>query len=109
MESLDRASNDQSTLEGYPNEADAYLEQGVPVVSSLNIEEVGERELSRVVTTLVLPLKPADTDQGKRRLPDRMLLSTYVSSLERIHTLTGMVALDPKGVLEIVHCCSPFN
>ena len=109
MESPDQASKDQPALKDCPNEVGASLKKGVPVVSSLNIEEVRERAPSGVVTAPVLPPKPASTELNKKWLPDRVLLSTYVPPLERIHPSMGMVAPNPEGVLEIVHRWSPFN
>ena len=74
-----------------------------------NVDEIGEKAPSGVVTTPVLPLKPVDTKPSRKRLPDQLLRSTYVPPQERIHPPTGMVASDLKGVLEIIHRWSPFN
>ena len=57
----------------------------------------------------MLPPKPVDTEPSRKRLPDRLLLSTYVSPQERIHPSTSMVAPDLEGALEIIHPWSPFN
>ena len=72
-------------------------------MSSLNVEEVGAGTPSGVVTALVPPPKPTGTGPSNKQLPDRVLLSTYVPPLERVHPSMGMVPSDPKGVLEIVH------
>ena len=72
-------------------------------MSSLNVEEVGEGAPSWVVTTPVLPPKSTGIGPSKKQLPDQVLLSTYVLKLERVHPSTGMVALDPEGMLEIGH------
>ena len=78
-------------------------------MSSPNVEEVGEGAPSEVVTTSMPPPKPTSTRPSKKQLPDQVLLSMYVSPLERVHPSIGMVAPDPEGLLEIVHCLSPFN
>ena len=104
MESPDRASHDQPSLAG------ASLEEGISVVSSPNVEKVGEGPpLIRVVITLVPPPKPTGTGPSKKQLLNQILLSTYVPPLERVHPLTGMVAPDPKGLLEIVLRWILFN
>ena len=103
MESPDRASNDQLAWAG------ASLEEGVSIVSSPNVEEVGKGPPLGVVTALVPPPRPTGIGPSKKQLPDQVLLSTYVPLLERVHPLTGMVAPDLEGVLEIVHHWSPFN
>ena len=109
MDSPDQASNDQPTLVNCLNEASASLEEEVPVVSSPNVEEDGEGAPSEVVTTSVPPSKPIGTGPSKKRLPDRVLLNTHVSPLERVHPSMGMVAPNLEGVLEIVHRWGLFN
>ena len=78
MDSPDRAPNDQPVLEGAPNEADASLEEGIPAGGPLNIDEIGENAPSGVAAALMLWNRPADTEPSRKRLPDRLLLSTYV-------------------------------
>ena len=78
VDSPDRVPNDQPTLEGAPNEADASLEEGVPVGGPPNINEIGENAPSGVAATLMLRSRPVNTKPSRKRLPDRLLLSTYV-------------------------------
>ena len=74
-----QASNDQLVLEGAPGEAGAPLEEGVPTGGPSNVDEIGEGAPLGVAIALVLLLRPADTESSRNRLPDRVLLSTYVS------------------------------
>ena len=109
VDSPHRASNDQPALGDCLNEASVSLEEEVSVVSPLNVEEVEEGAPSGVVTALMPLPKPTGARPNKKGLPDRVLLSTYVPLLERIHPSMGMVAPNPEGVLEIVHRWNPFN
>ena len=62
-----------------------------------------------VVTALPPSSKSTDVEQSKKRLHDRVLVSTYVPPLERVHLSTDMVALYLDDVLKIVHHWSPLN
>ena len=102
VESPDLTSNDQLALGDLLNEAGMSLEEGVPVGSSPSVEEVGEDAPAGVVTASVPLPKLASTGPSKKRLPNRVLVSTYVPSLERVHPSTGMVAPDLESMLKIV-------
>ena len=54
MDFPDRAPNDQLTLEGAPNEVSASLEEGIPIGGPLNVDEIGEKAPSWVVTAPML-------------------------------------------------------
>ena len=82
VDSPDRASNDKLVLEGTPNEVGAPLEEGIPVWGTFKCRRNWRRG----------PI-------SRKRLPDQVLLSTYVPPQERVHPPTGMVAPDPKGAL----------
>ena len=56
-----------------------------------------------VVTALASPPKSSDAGPNKKRLPDEVLISTYVSPLERVHPSTDVVVPILEDVLEIVH------
>ena len=56
-----------------------------------------------VVTAPASPLKFTDAEPSNKRLLNRVLVSTYVSPLERVHPSTNMVVPDLEDVLEIVH------
>ena len=103
MESLDLASSDQSALGACLNEANTPLEEGVPVASPPNVKDFGMGAPSRVVTAPTPPPKSIGAGPSKNRLPDRVLVSTYVSPLERVHPSTDMVVPDLEDVLKIVH------
>ena len=109
MDSPDRAPSDQPTLEGAPNEAGATLEEGVPVVRPLDIDEIENEAPSGVANAPLLPPRPTSVGSRRKRLLDRILLNTYVPPLKRIHPSTGMVDPDPEGVLEIAHRWNPLN
>ena len=109
VDSPDRTLNNQSALESTPNEAGASLEKEILTRGPPNVDEIGERAPSRVDAAPMLLPRPVDTELNRNRLPDRLLLSTYVPLQERIHPPMGMVALDPEGALEIIHRWSPFN
>ena len=74
-----------------------------------NVDKIEEEAPSRVAAAPMLSLRLGDTEPSRKRLPNRVLLSTYVSPQERIHPPMGMVALDPKGALEIIHRWSPLS
>ena len=96
-------------MEGVPNEAGASLKEGIPIGGHLNVDKIRENAPSGAIAPMMLPPKPADIEPSRKRLVNQLLLSTFVSPQERIHPLTGMVAHDPEGALEIIHCWSPFN
>ena len=95
VEFHDRASSDQPALEGSPNEAGATLEEGVPIAGPLDVDEIGDVAPPGVADAPVLPPRSVGARSSKKILPNQLLLSTYVSPLERIHPSTGMVAPDP--------------
>ena len=95
MESPDQAPSDQSTLEGSPNEAGATLEEGVLITGPSDVYEIRDEALPGLADAPVCPPKSTGVGSSRKRMPDRLLLSTYVSSLERIHPSKGMVAPDP--------------
>ena len=70
VDSLDRAPNDQSALEGVPNEAGASLEEGILVGGPPNVEEIGEKPPLGVFFAPMLPPRPVDTEPSKKRLPN---------------------------------------
>ena len=96
-------------MEGTPTEVSAPQEEGIPVGGPSNVDEIGEEAPLGVVATPMLPPKLVDTEPSRKRLLDRVLLSTYVQPQERIHPPMGMVAPDLKGAWEIIYRWSPFN
>ena len=67
IDSPDQAFNDQSFLEGAPNEAGAPLEEGVLTGGPSNFDEIGEEAPSGVVAASMFRPKPADTEPSKKR------------------------------------------
>ena len=109
VESPDLASNDQLALGVCLDEANIPLEGEVPVVSPPSAEEVGMGAPSRVIIGLAPSPKPIGAEPSKKRLPDRVLVSTYVLPMERVHPSMDMMASDLGDVLKIVHRWSPLN
>ena len=109
MESPNLASKDQLALGVCLNEANTPLEEGVLVASPPNVEEVGMGAPSGVVTALAPSVKSTGARPSKKRLPDRVLVSTYVLPLERVHPSMDMVAPDLENMLKIVYRWSPLN
>ena len=101
MESPNLASNDKPALWVSLNVANMPLEWEVPAVSPPSVEEVGMGVPLGVVIALAPPPKPTVARPSKKRLPDWVLVSTYVPPLERVHPPTDMVAPDLKDVLKI--------
>ena len=100
MESQNLASNDQPSLGDCSVKANTPLNEGVSAASLLNVGEVGMDALSGVVTTPA-PL-PRSTGAGlrKKRFPDRVLVSTYVPPLERVHPSTVKGGFGSRGRAE---------
>ena len=108
VDSPDQATNDQSILEGAPNEDSAPQEERI-LAGGPSVEEIGEGSPLRVVVApLPLP-RSANTVPNRRRLPDQVLLSTYVPLHVRIHPPMGLVAHNLEGSWEIIHRWIPFN
>ena len=101
MESPDLASDDQQALGDCPIEANTPLEEGVPTVSPPDVEEVGMDASLGVVIASTPPPNSTDAGLSKKWLPDRVLVSTYVSPLERVHPSTDMVVLNLEDVLKL--------
>ena len=108
MDSPDRASNDQSILEGAPNEDSAPQEEGI-LVGGPSVNEIGEGSPSAITHAPLLLLKPANIVPSRRRPPNQVLLSTYVPPHERIAPSANMVAPNLEGARVIIHRWSPFN
>ena len=103
------SSNDQPALGVSVNEANTPLEEGVVVASPPSVEEVGMGAPLRVATAPVPSPKPTGASPSKKRLPDQVLVSMYVPPLEKVHSLTDMVAPDLEDMLKIVHHWNPLN
>ena len=95
MDFPDRASNHHPVLEGALNEAGAPLEEAILIRGPSNVDEIGEEAPSGVAAASMLHPRPEDIEPSRKRLPDRVLLSTYVPPHERIHP--------PEGAREIIH------
>ena len=65
------------------------------------VEEVGMVDPLGVIVAPTPPPKPIDASPSKKRFPDRVIVSTYVPPLERVHPSTDMEAPGLKDVLKI--------
>ena len=95
MDYPDQASNDKVVLKDAPNEADAPLEEAILVGGPSNVDEIRWEARSRVVVAPMLPPRQTDTKLSRKRMPDWVLLGTYVPLEEWIHPPMSMVAPDP--------------
>ena len=92
-----------------PWKVDVTPKEGVPVTRPLDVDEIGDKAPPGVANALKLSPRSASAGSSKKRLLDRLLLSTYIPLLERIPHSMGMVASDPEGMLEISHRWNPLN
>ena len=104
VESPNLASNDQPTFGVCLDKANTPMEEGVPIASPPSVEEVGMDATSGVVSTPAPLPKSTGTGPSKKRLPDRVLVSTNVPPLERVYPSTDIAAPDLKDALNIVRC-----
>ena len=74
-----------------------------------SVEEVRMGALSGVVIAPAPPPDPTSTGPRQKRLLDQVVVSTYVSPLERVPPLTNTAASDLENVLKIVRRWSPLN
>ena len=106
VEFLDQASDDQPTLGDCLVEANIPPDEGVSVASPPNVEDPSP---SRVVSSPVPPSKPTNIGPSKKRVLDRVLMSTYVPPLERVRPSMNTVDLELEDVLKLILRWSPFN
>ena len=78
----------------------------IPAGGSPSAEGVVAKAPLEVVAT---PLKVVMAGSRRLRMPDQLLLSSYVPPKDRVHPLANTVAPGPKGSREIIDRWSPFN
>ena len=78
-------------------------------MSPSSAEEVGMGAPSGVIIASTPSPKPISARPSKKRLPDWVLVSTYVPLMERVHPSTYMMASDLEEVLKIVRRWSLLN
>ena len=66
MDSLDRATNDQSVSKGAPNEVNASLVEGIPV-GGTSVDEIGKGSPSGAVVAPLPPPKPSYSTPSRKR------------------------------------------
>ena len=82
---------------------DAPLEEGVLTTSPSNVAEVGTGAPSEVITTPLPPSKSTGTRPSRKRMIDWVVVSTYVSPLERVTPSMDIVALVIEDVVKLIH------
>ena len=102
VESPDIASNDQSALGVCLNETDTPLEEGVPIASPSNVEEVGTGALSGAITTPAPSPKSINSEPSGKQVPDQVVVRAYVPPLERVPPSMDTVALDLEDILKLI-------
>ena len=108
VDSPDQATNDQLVSKGAPIRVDAPLDEGIPIGGPL-VNKIGEESPSGAAAAPLPPLRYANTEPSRRRLPDQLLLSTYLPPYEKIHLPASIVAPNLEGAWEIIHRWSLFN
>ena len=109
MESQNQASDDQPALGDCFVKANTPLNKGVPATSPLNVGEVRIDALSGVVTTPVPLPRSIGAGPRKKRFPYRVLVSTYVPPLERVHPSTVKGGFGSRGRAEIYPPLEPLQ
>ena len=66
MDSLDRATNDQSVSKGAPNEVNASLVEGIPA-GGTSVDEISKGSPSGAVVAPLPPPKPLDSTPSRKR------------------------------------------
>ena len=79
MDSPNPAFNDQLVLEGAPSEVGAPPDEGILDGGPSNVNRIGERAPLGVATSPILLPKLVDIEFNRKRSPNQVLLSTYVS------------------------------
>ena len=90
VESPCLAFDDQSPLGDCSTKANIPLEGEVPAVSPPCVEKVGMGDPSGVIAAPAPSPKLTGAGPTKKRLPDRVIISTYVPPLERVHPSTNI-------------------
>ena len=99
----------RGTSQDASTEACASLEDGVLVGGPPNADGVVGEAPSEIVVGLSFSTRLANAGPRRPRLPNWLMLGSYVLSQEWDRPLTDIVALGPKVSWEIIDRRSPFN
>ena len=97
MESPYLSFDDQLVVGDCPIEANTPLDEGVPAMSPLDVEEVGIDAPSRVVTDVAPSLKSTGIGPRKKGMLDRVLVSMYVFATGKGSSLDGYSGSGSQG------------
>ena len=92
-----------------PREAGALLRDGIPTRASSGAEGVTAEAPLEVVAALSFLTRLARGDPRRLRMPNRLLLSSYVPPQEWVPLSVDTMALGLEGAQEIIDRWSPFN
>ena len=113
VDSPDQAFDAQLALEGAPQDApkeacappnDGILAGGSPRAKGVMVEAPLE-----VVAAPLFSTRLTSADPRRPRMPNRLLLSSYVPPHEWVYPLVDTIAPGPEGAREIIDHWSPFN
>ena len=103
MDSLDRASDAQPALESAPQdaprEACALMEDGIPIGGSSGVEGVLAEAPLEVAAAPSFLTRLASAGPRRPRMPDRLLLSSYIPLREWVPSSADIVAPSLEGAL----------
>ena len=113
MDSPERDSEAIPTLEGAAQEASRevskVLEDGVPAKGPFDTDRVARETPSEIAGGPLFSARLANASPERARLPNRMVLGSYVPLQECGRPLLDMVAPSPEVVREIINRWSPFH
>ena len=113
MHSLERAFDALPALEGASQDASreacASLEDGVPAEGPPNADGVMGESLSEIVVGPSFLARLANACPHRPRLPNRLMLGSYVLPKEWDNPSVDIVAPSLKAAREIIDPWSPFN
>ena len=113
MDSLERALDALLALEGASQDASreacASLEDGVSVEGPSNAEGVVREAPSEIAVGPSFSARIANASPCRPKLPNQLMLGTYVLLHEWDRLSVYMVAPSPEAALEIIYCYNPFN
>ena len=113
VDSPEQAFDALSALEGASQDASreacALLEDGVPTRGPPNADGVVGEAPSKIVVGPSFSARLSNVSPRRPRMPNRLMLSSYILPYEWDRPLADMVAPRPKAARKIMDHWSPFN
>ena len=113
MDSLNRAFDAQPALEDAPQDTSKETcspsEDGIPTGGSPSAEEVVVEAPLKVAAALSFSAKLTSVNPHKTRMPNWLLLSSYVPPQEWVQLSVDTMAPGLEGAREIINHWSPFK